>query len=154
MKTIQITKGKSTTVDDDMFEEFSKYKWQNTKGYATRAVKNGERKITWRMHWSVIGKPNKGFVVDHINGNKLDNRRENLRIVNTTQNNLNRSTLSKNNKSGLLGVSYKKSHKSWVAQLQMNGKSILQKHFKNKEDAQKCYLQAKQKYTEVDISSR
>ena len=60
-------------------------------------------------------------IVDHINGNPIDNRIENLRISNCSQNMHNRS-INKNNTSGVKGVSWIASKNSWVAQIGVNGK--------------------------------
>jgi hypothetical protein len=64
-------------VDEDMAEELSKERWHWNRGYATN--KNGS------MHSRIL--PTKrGFNVDHINLDKLDNRRENLRYLTASQN--------------------------------------------------------------------
>ena len=68
------------------------------------------------LHHLIMGKPQKGLVVDHINHNGLDNRRDNLRFVTISQNNQNtRST--KNSSSQYKGVSWNKTNKKWRAQI-------------------------------------
>lgn len=74
----------------------------------------------------------KGFEVDHINGNKSDNRVSNLRAVTKSQNRIN--TKLKENKSGVRGVCFDKSRKRWIASIQID-KKVIQKRFKNKQDA-------------------
>lgn len=80
----------------------------NAQGYAG----HGRR----LMHRLVIG-AKKGEIVDHINRNKLDNRRSNLRIVTPSQNQMNKGH-QKNNKSGYVGVF--RNGKSWSAQISVN----------------------------------
>ena len=70
--------------------------------------------------------------VDHINGNKLDNRRGNLRIVNRSTNDSNRRGPQSNNTSGILGVSPHSG--GWQGQINVQGESY-RKWFKLKEDA-------------------
>lgn len=66
----------------------------------------------WLMHHLIVGKPGKDRCVDHINRDKLDNRKKNLRIVTMRINTLNRGIQS-NNKSGYRGVFYDKYYKGW-----------------------------------------
>jgi HNH endonuclease len=84
MKTIQLTKGKSTLVDDDTFEYLNKWKWHYNSRYAERTEDNKHV----RMHRLLIGAET-GEIVDHINGDPLDNRRSNLRLVTVSQNSMN-----------------------------------------------------------------
>ena len=72
--------------------------------------------------------PEKGQVVDHINGNVADNRRCNLRITTQQKNLLNKAILS-NNKSGIAGVYWDKKRKKWTAEIRLNGlKCYLGRH--------------------------
>jgi len=67
----------------------------------------------------------RGIVVDHINGNGLDNRICNLRIVNHRINQLNRKPKQKKPKSNFVGVSYRLSKIcGWVAYINVNGSRI------------------------------
>lgn len=74
-------------VDNDDYEILSKYKWHGVKRnniyVCAQGYVNGK---TVRMHHQICGKPGKGFVVDHINGNGLDNRKCNLRQATYKQN--------------------------------------------------------------------
>ena len=72
--------------------------------------------------------------IDHINHNRSDNKISNLRSVTDAENKKNMS-LPSNNKSGAIGVSWYEGRKTWVAQLRVNGVTILNKHFKSKKDA-------------------
>lgn len=82
--------------------------------------------------------PPADMVVDHINGNKLDNRRENLRVVTQTENNFNMRKSSRN-KSGFKGVYWENQHKRWVAQMIDFGKRKVVGFFKTAEAAAEAY---------------
>lgn len=71
--------------------------------------------------------------IDHINNNTLDNRKENLRIVNRSQNGKNRKGKNCNNKSGYRNVSL--NGKKWIVQLQIDGKNVVLAKFDNVDDA-------------------
>lgn len=77
-------------VDDTDYERLSRYTWSLTeKGYAVRRERRGGRCRSIRMHREVLGQP-VGGVVDHRNHNRLDNRRENLRVVAAQVNSMHR----------------------------------------------------------------
>lgn len=95
-KTIQLTKGYEAIVDDEDFDELSKHKWtasvtgrDKTHIYATRGTNIGGKHKSFMMHRQILGAI-KGQLVDHINGNPLDNRRCNLRITDWSGNSTNR----------------------------------------------------------------
>lgn len=81
--------------------------------------------------------------VDHINGNRSDNRFCNLRIVSNAENAQNIGGPQRNNKSGYLGVSWHKLSNKWQAQIAVNGCSRHLGLFEQKEDAYLAYLSAK-----------
>jgi hypothetical protein len=75
-------------VDDADFEWLSRWSWQlsGSKGYARRTIKiTGGKYRTLYMHRFIMSADN-GIEVDHINGDSLDNRRQNLRLVTRKQN--------------------------------------------------------------------
>ena len=93
-----------------------------------------EHRIIYLMHYGYLPK-----VIDHIDGNILNNKIENLREATIAQNcwNTKRST---SNTSGIKGVSFRKDRNVWIARLQANAKSIYLGYFKSKDDA-KEFLQ-------------
>jgi hypothetical protein len=110
MKEIQLSQGKIAVIDDDDFERVNQYKWflsGKTTNYAMAYVKGSGRENQRRifLHRFIVNCP-EGFQVDHINNNKMDNRKENLRITDSFGNNRNRS-ISSRNTSGYKGVSFK-----------------------------------------------
>jgi hypothetical protein len=116
-KEIQLTQGMVALVDDDDYEWLNQYNWHCArKTYAGRREANkpnGEKGKIVLMH-RVIMNPPKDMVVDHINGDTLDNRRSNLRICTKRDNQRNHKRLS-TNKSGYTGVHYRKDTEKWVA---------------------------------------
>ncbi len=76
--------------------------------------------------------------VDHISGDTLDNRRENLRIVNRQQNSTNKGP-NRNNTSGYKGVSWDAKNGKWVAQITINGKAIKIGRYRTKSEAALAY---------------
>ena len=87
----------------------------NDRGYLTIG--------SWKVHdvvWEQFnGKKPKGFQIDHINGNILDNRIENLRLATYAENQWNAKTRV-DNKSGVKGVSWHKASQKWRAQIKQN----------------------------------
>lgn len=99
-KHIPLTKGQFAIVDDDDYDYLSKRKWHISGHYAATYIGNNK---SFPMQ-DMILPHNTSLCVDHINGNKLDNRKSNLRVCTKRQNSYNRK-LGKNNKTGLKGVS-------------------------------------------------
>lgn len=115
MKKLRLTKKLlDVLVDDDFYETLHKKGWWiNSHGYAVRQKRiQGKRKNTYLHH--LVLPPKQGFDIDHINRNKLDNRRENLRYATRAENIYNMPE-KKNNTSGHKGVSWDKQHKKWRA---------------------------------------
>ena len=139
MKEIPLTQGKVTIVDDDMFEYLNQWKWHLSRfGYAVRKPKE-----QIYMHRFIM-KPDKGFFTDHINGDKLDNRKDNLRICTTSENMMNRGKQS-NNTSGYKGVFWSIPAKRWRAQIVVMRKAIHLGLFDTPEEAYKEYKKAEKK---------
>ena len=153
MKKIKLTQGKISLIDDKDFLLVSKYKWcasysKLTKTYyalSNRKTKAGKFK-TIKMH-RIIMAAKSGFFVDHINHDTLDNRRNNLRIVNKHQNAMNRKghddSLSK-----YKGVTFNKNKyiQKWQASIMKNYKKIHLGYFTNQRDAAMAYDLAARKH--------
>jgi len=136
MKEIQLTQGKTALVDDEDFAELSKYKWSLSKyGY----VYTSKDKKHLFIHRFIMNTP-KGKFTDHINCNRLDNRKENLRIVNKQQNAQNRTKLK--GKSKYKGVylheDHKKNWSTWKVDIYL-GKKIAIGYFENDRHAAMAY---------------
>ena len=87
-----------------------------------------------RLH-NLIMEPPPGRVVDHKNGNPLDNRRANLRIVSPIENCQNLPRPRKNNQSGYRGVHWEKRYQKWYVSAKLNGKLYFIGRFKNVHEA-------------------
>ena len=89
MENIELTKGKVAIVDDEDYKFLSQYKWGAFKNrniyYAARMDYRGKKRKNILMHRVIMGEPT-DMQIDHINGNGLDNRRINLRVVTQSQN--------------------------------------------------------------------
>lgn len=119
------------------------YCWHiKDKGYLQGYNTNTGKMI--QFHRLVTNCP-KDKVVDHINHNTMDNRKENLRICTVAENNKNKS-IYKRNKSGVTGVSWNKARNKWYATIGVNGKLINLGRYTNKEDAIKARREAEIKY--------
>lgn len=148
MKYIPLTQGKFAIVDDEDYEELSKYKWHLSKlsiFYARKTRKYESGKFsTISMHRYLLN-AQKGMFVDHINGNGLDNRRSNIRICTQKENNRN-MRIGKKNKSGYKGVSWATDAQKWRAFIYVEGKNINLGRFSDKEAAAGAYNEAAKKY--------
>lgn len=127
MRSITLTQGKSATIDTEDYKSISKFKWFAKKdgknSYACRSIFVKGKGGTIMMHRQIMDKCPKGKEIDHIDGNGLNNRRSNLRIVSKSQNQLN-AGLRIDNSSGFKGVSWDKRHKMWYAYARLSGKQV------------------------------
>lgn len=92
------------------------------------------------MHREILGHP-AGFDVDHIDGNGLNNKRENLRIATVSQNAYN-SLTPKNNTSGYKGATFHNRFGRWIAKISAEGKSHHLGYFDTPEEAHAAYCEA------------
>lgn len=130
-------------LDPDIFESYKKsFNVRiDDQNYPSVKIFDGTKKILSR--W-ILNLEDPNLEVDHINGNSLDNRRKNLRIVSHQENMFNKKEYA-NNTSGIKGVHLNKKG-IWVARIQVGGKRICLGSSKDKETAEKLRLEAEQKY--------
>lgn len=132
-------------VDDDLYEDLLKLHWLVTNwGYAVHYTTYKRKKISVAMHKLVNQTPD-GFQTDHIDGDRLNNTRANLRTVTQQQNKWNRG-LESTNSSGYKGVQKHGASKKWQAKISVNNKPIHLGVFENKEAAALAYNEAATKY--------
>lgn len=118
--------------------------WNKGNGYIFFSVQN-KLQLAHRMAWLYIYGEIPLMNIDHINGNKSDNRITNLRMANQSQNTAN-SCLSKLNTSGAKGVFWLKDAKKWRASVMVNYKFITLGRFDNIDDAIKAREVGAKKY--------
>jgi len=119
MRQIPLTKGAVALVDDADFDWLNQWKWcTGGGGYATRGVRREGKQFAVRMHRELLGLPQvyDGRDGDHINRDRLDNRRENLRISTRSQNLRNRRVAT-SSVSGVRGVHWDARCGLWCARL-------------------------------------
>lgn len=132
---------KFALIDDQDYEDVSRHRWYLQLGksrlYARRQWRIGNRKRKYQALHNFLGFK----FADHINGNGLDCRRENLREANHSTNGANRPAPS-NNTSGNKGVSWHGIGKCWTASIHFQGKQQYLGLFKKKSDAAAAYKAA------------
>jgi len=147
MRELEINKGLKVILDDEDFDRVAALKWfygkNNYIGRNNSKTIDGKKRYTkTRLHWFVLrfeGK--KGYVVDHINGNTFDNRKENLRICTVAENSRNQK-LNKRNKTGYKGVCAVKRVNGYKAEIKLNYKVRHLGYFKCPKEAAKAYNKA------------
>lgn len=142
-------------VDDDHAGRLSRHKWflaGTGVGYAARHVGRGRkgRRLVF-MHYVVGGAPTPDMEWDHINGNGLDNRRENLRLATHQQNLRNKKAYkcrvdAAAKHSRFKGVAWRSDTKKWRAQIHVNGRRLSLGNFGSEQEAATAYDRAARKH--------
>lgn len=140
MLAIPLFGGEHTCVDEKNFDELAKYPWRLSNGYP-KSRSNGEDISIHRF----ITKAEKGEVVDHINGNRLLNTENNLRICTQSQNNCNKTRTSRNT-SGNKGISWDDRSNKWHVRVGVAGKSKYIGGYDKLDDAIEASKAARLKY--------
>jgi hypothetical protein len=91
-------------------------------GYMVTGIDGSAPMLMHRLAWFYVYGQHPSEQIDHINGNRSDNRLINLRVVNNQQNNQNRHILRSTNTSGYAGVSWHKQRSRWNATITVSGK--------------------------------
>lgn len=122
MCKIELTKGCYALIDCEDLPLLNKNSWcVSSNGYAKRGTKSKGKTTIHYMH-RVVTRAKKGEYVDHINGNRLDNRKSNLRVCDQSVNGLNRTSLNSNNTTGFAGVWFDKRRNKYSAEVMVNRK--------------------------------
>jgi hypothetical protein len=149
-REIPLTQGQVAIVDAADYEWLNQWKWcaawmPSTKSfYVVRRPRKAECRTEsglW-MHREILSltRENKSLV-DHVNGNSLDNRRCNLRTATHSQNTMN-ARAKRGSSTGLKGVSWNKNRKRFEARIRVNGKLLFLGKFVDKHEAHSAYCKA------------
>jgi len=127
----------------------SQYSWYVSKNGIVSAS-GGTKKPDITIHRLIMNTlhiPRGAAEVDHINGNKLDNRDENLRLATRQQNCMNKAKFyTRPTSSKYKGVCWITAKNRWLAKIQRKGEVILLGHYKTEEDAARAYNEAAKIY--------
>jgi hypothetical protein len=141
MRTIELKNGGAAWVDDEDFVFLNQYKWRRTTGGYAATIsypKSGDRKETPMARLIMAPVPPRKEV-DHSNGDKLDNRRQNLRICTPSQNSSNRGKKAGSHTSQYKGVSWHKHTKQWASRINQRNCTINIGYFRTERAAAMAY---------------
>lgn len=136
MRILDLPHGHQTVIDDEswpLVQGLTLY--VGSGGYVYFSVWADGKSRPRTLH-ALLLPVSKGLHVDHINGDKLDNRLSNLRGATPAVNQVNRHRLNRNNTSGVRGVT--KRSDTWIAQIMVNRKQLYLGSFSQLEDAIAC----------------
>ncbi|OPY45858.1 MAG: AP2 domain protein [Methanosaeta sp. PtaU1.Bin028] len=158
-KIIILTQDKAAIVDSINHEWLDQWNWyahhvrRTDKWYARRNSNFDGARRPILMHRAIfehLGVDIDGFDIDHINGNGLDNRLENLRLVTRAENAYNRRK-SPGRTSQYKGVYFDSDRGKWRASIKVNGRTIQLGRYETEEEAAIAYRIAARKYHQIKV---
>jgi hypothetical protein len=148
-------------IDTNRVDDIKQFKWSVSKCtnkktsshinyYATTTIRyrdenNKPKQKGIQLHRFIMNAP-KGMIVDHVNGNTLDTREENLRVCTFSQNKMHGVNMYSNNTSGFVGVTWVERQSQWMAYTKVNNKFINLGYYDFIEDAVEARLKGEEKY--------
>lgn len=158
MKTIQLTQGYTATVDDEDYERLNKRSWcvcfsddrrikmKAVRGVVHRRADGTKYTRILAMHREILGLQHyDNRIVDHIDGNPLNNCRNNLRLASPLENSRNMKK-KPGCSSDLKGAVWDKGRNKWKAEIRANGRRMHLGRFDTAEEAHAAYRAAALKY--------
>lgn len=147
MKYIELTQGKRVAVDDDLYEWLNQWKWYFRKrsgnrksGDAIRTLhgygKDGIAFTQTLYMTSIICPAPKGYMIDHIDQNPMNNQRHNLRVVRPSTNIMNAGARI-NNKLKEKNIHWAHDRQAYIVQIRLGSGKRLWKAFKSLPDAKR-----------------
>lgn len=136
------SKGEEFYFDLEDYDKIKIFSWCiSDNGYVIATNSKNKRIYLHRL----IMNCNSDRVVDHINHNTLNNRKYNLRVCTSSNNNMNKGKRT-DNTSGVVGVSWSKNTNSWISQIEVDKRALYLGAFEDFEDAVEARKQAEEKY--------
>lgn len=138
MIKIKLSQGMEALIDDEDFSIVKKYEWhvcrvrKSEKFYAHSHILINGKQTKQTMHRLIMG--NADLVIDHINGNGLDNRRKNLRFCKNGQNLCNRGP-QKSNKLGIKNIWFDSDRERFCVDVSFDGKRVFRGRYKTLDQA-------------------
>lgn len=137
MNKINLNKGRVSLVDEADYEYLNQWSWSWHNGYAYRWTQDGKKRVRLFMHHAIEGRV-LGKQTDHINRDKLDNRRANLRTVTRKENMQNRNIWGKSGERNIHRHKY-----GWMIKRTVDGKQEYFGTFKTLGEAIKVKAKAR-----------
>jgi hypothetical protein len=145
---IPVGHGEHVLVDDDDVDKALTFSWAlNDKGYAVATYRESGKKRHVRLHRLVLDFP-RGMQVDHVDGNRRDNRKRNLRVASHGENLRNRGGHKRNGvkTSRYKGVHFSRERRRWVAGIGVDGRRVPLGRFTCEVQAARAYDEAARKH--------
>lgn len=131
-------------VDDEDYEYLNQFYWF-VDSYGSVSSKLGGKGRRGMLLARLLLNPPDNLEIDHIDGNRLNNQKSNLRLATSSQNKINRGPRI-DNKSGYKGVSWHSQRKKWTARIMINGNNKHLGLFENLVEAARSYNVAALEY--------
>lgn len=127
-------------IDSNDLAKVWRYRWYlSAGGYARRSRSQAPRNVS--MHRAIIGAP-AAMEVDHVNGDRLDNRRANLRLATRRQNAQN---VVGRGRSRHLGVGWSERRGKWIVQARVEGRNVFGGYFESEEAAAAASIELRER---------